>query len=305
MPPGKQKLGTYLSFNVRREAPLTMRLQQDHSTLPMHHRLKIRKLQLPGDVSRISCLAGVDEIPSITDAGISSPLAATALTQNMAPNAHDLYTTSQPHPSSALRAPDRNSPLAFHLQMQPTPNGFQILKMAIFRPSSDPTGYVVNYNPHGPSNQRQRPVTAVQLICIRQGPNEPLRDYMARFNQKDRKVSCLLIEVYMSALIQGIRDHELTRELDLCPPHSIYELNEVIARYISTEKIERWRVEQGRLLIDHLDRRKALRVTTSALMQPKLVVLTPPAYGPLVKGDSAIRQPRRPIVKRILPLGDP
>ncbi|KAL5986932.1 hypothetical protein ACLOJK_015267 [Asimina triloba] len=105
----------------------------------------------PGDVGEISCLAGDDEIPLVTDAalvGVPSPLAATALTPDMAPNLHHLQATSQPHPSSTLRAPDGNNLLAFHLQMQPISNGFRIPEMAIFRPTLDPTGHVVNYNIH-------------------------------------------------------------------------------------------------------------------------------------------------------------
>ncbi|KAL5992339.1 hypothetical protein ACLOJK_013255 [Asimina triloba] len=69
---------------------------------------------------------------SIPSACVPSPLAATA--------------TSQPHPSSTLKAPDENNPLALYLQMQPILDRFQIPKMTIFGPTSDPTGQVVNYN---------------------------------------------------------------------------------------------------------------------------------------------------------------
>ncbi|KAL6001498.1 hypothetical protein ACLOJK_007236, partial [Asimina triloba] len=87
-------------------------------------------------------------VPPAASADVPSLLAATALTPDMAPNTYHLQATSQPHPSSALRTSDGNSLLAFHLQMQPIPNGFQISEMVIFGPASDPTGHVVNYNIH-------------------------------------------------------------------------------------------------------------------------------------------------------------
>ncbi|KAL6008736.1 hypothetical protein ACLOJK_021962 [Asimina triloba] len=90
-----------------------------------------------------------------------------------------------------------------------------------------------------PSSWRKA-VTTTQLICVRRGPNELLRDYVTRFNQVARKVSCLLTE--------------LTRGLGLHLPRSIYELNEVIVGYISSEKTEEWWVEQDRLLVESISR---------------------------------------------------
>ncbi|KAL5973744.1 hypothetical protein ACLOJK_030400 [Asimina triloba] len=139
---------------------------------------------------------------------------------------------------------------------------------------------------------------------------------MTRFNQEARKVPCLLIEVYMSALIQGIQNHELTRELSLRPPRSICKLNEVIVRHISIENIKKWRVDEDRLLINHLDHKKASRVPTSTSTQSELTILMPPAHRrplgtqpsgdpwrPSYKGtlgDLAIKRPLR-----TQPSGDP
>ncbi|KAL6003905.1 hypothetical protein ACLOJK_004451 [Asimina triloba] len=50
--------------------------------------------------------------------------------------------------ASTSRASNENNPLASHLQMQPIPNGFRILEIAIFGPASDSMGHVVNYNIH-------------------------------------------------------------------------------------------------------------------------------------------------------------
>ncbi|KAL5980676.1 hypothetical protein ACLOJK_028585 [Asimina triloba] len=85
-------------------------------------------------------------VPSAASAGILSPMVAVALALDMAPIAHHPQATSQPHPSSASRVPDVNNPLALHLQMQPIPDEFRISEMAIFGPTSNPTGHVVNYN---------------------------------------------------------------------------------------------------------------------------------------------------------------
>ncbi|KAL5988636.1 hypothetical protein ACLOJK_026734 [Asimina triloba] len=74
--------------------------------------------------------------------------------------------------------------------------------------------------------------------------NESLQDYIIHFNDEDRKVPRLPIKVYMLALIQSICNHELNREFELCPPLTVYELNDVISCYISTEEIEKWRAEQ-------------------------------------------------------------
>ncbi|KAL5979824.1 hypothetical protein ACLOJK_038935 [Asimina triloba] len=60
------------------------------------------------------------------------------------------------------------------------------------------------------SNQQQCPITTASLMCIRQGPNEPLQEYMARFNHEARKVSYLLTEVYMPPLMQGITNNKIT-----------------------------------------------------------------------------------------------
>ncbi|KAL6000937.1 hypothetical protein ACLOJK_006664, partial [Asimina triloba] len=95
-------------------------------------------------------------------------------------------------------------------------------------------------------------------------------------------VPCLLIEQYLNALIKGIRNYDLTREVGLRPPRSICELKEVIAHHISTEKTKKWRVEQDRLFIEFddscLDRRKTSIVLTSVLARPELTVLMPFAH---------------------------
>ncbi|KAL5989037.1 hypothetical protein ACLOJK_027139 [Asimina triloba] len=138
------------------------------------------------------------------------------------------------HPLTSSWAPDISSPLSLYLQGQPIPDKFEILGMLVFGPTSDPTRHVVNYNIHMDlrtaseglkcraflatldDNQRQRPIIVAQLMCIRQGADEPPQDYMSRFNLEARKVPSLLTEVYMPALTQGIRNNELTRNL---PPH--------------------------------------------------------------------------------------
>ncbi|KAL5974843.1 hypothetical protein ACLOJK_031516 [Asimina triloba] len=87
-------------------------------------------------------------VPLDASAGIPSPMTAATLTSDMAPIAHHHQATSQPHPSPTLRMTDLNNPLALHLQVQPIPDGFSIPEMAIFGPTLDPTGHVVNYNIH-------------------------------------------------------------------------------------------------------------------------------------------------------------
>ncbi|KAL5980519.1 hypothetical protein ACLOJK_028427 [Asimina triloba] len=161
----------------------------------------------------------IASVPSAASAGVPSPMTATALTLDMALIAQHPQATSQPYPSSTLRASGLNNPLALNLSVQSIPDGFSIPEMAIFGPTSDSMGHMVAW-----------------------------------------KVPCLLNEVYMCAVIQGIRNYELTRELGLRPPRSIYELNEVIIRYIFTEKIEEWWVEQDRLLVDGIQLAKATPV---------------------------------------------
>ncbi|KAL6000966.1 hypothetical protein ACLOJK_006693, partial [Asimina triloba] len=89
---------------------------------------------------------------------------------------------------------------------------------------------------------------------------------MSRFNIEARKVPSLLTEVYMPALVQGIRNHELTRQLRLLPPRSICKLNELISRHISTEETEKWRIEQDRLLIESAHRAVALNPHSERLL---------------------------------------
>ncbi|KAL5984792.1 hypothetical protein ACLOJK_038628, partial [Asimina triloba] len=87
-------------------------------------------------------------VPSAASAGVSLPMTVAALTPDMAPIAHHPQATSQPHPSPTLRAPNLNGPLALHLQVQSISDGFSIPEMAIFGPTSDPTGHVVNCDIH-------------------------------------------------------------------------------------------------------------------------------------------------------------
>ncbi|KAL5999276.1 hypothetical protein ACLOJK_040726 [Asimina triloba] len=190
---------------------------------------------------------------SILSVGVPLPLAATVLTPDMTSIIYHLQATSQLHPSSTLRAPDMNSLFALHLQMQLIPDRaflatldkqgkmwFSSLSSSSITSFKQLTDlFEAQFN-----NHQQRPIIAAQLIYVRQGPNEPLRDYMTRFNREDRKVLCLHIEVYMYALIQGIRNYELTWELGLCLIRSIYKLNEVIVHHIFIEKIEKWWVKQ-------------------------------------------------------------
>ncbi|KAL5995602.1 hypothetical protein ACLOJK_025666 [Asimina triloba] len=97
-------------------------------------------------------------------------------------------------------------------------------------------------SPLPPNSLLDRPRRARKnMVCLPcPGSITGLRQLIDLF-EKARKVSCLLTEVYMAALIQGIQNHELTRKLDLHPPRSICELNEVIARHVSTETTENWR----------------------------------------------------------------
>ncbi|KAL5994654.1 hypothetical protein ACLOJK_024707 [Asimina triloba] len=171
LPPGKQKLGTHLSLDARRKAPPHNaiaarplhaadapspegRVLSDspnpsgeslNSQVEFHALMEMMKsLQQQMVYARLDTIF----IPSAVSVGIPSQLAATALTPDMASIAHHLQATSQLHSLSTLRASDLNNPLALHLQVQPILDGFQIPKMAIFGPTSDLTGHVVNYNIH-------------------------------------------------------------------------------------------------------------------------------------------------------------
>ncbi|KAL5978486.1 hypothetical protein ACLOJK_029603 [Asimina triloba] len=103
----------------------------------------------------ISCLDEDDETPPTTDDLCPTrcsiyPLSRRPLTIGCHGTdlGHGPDCTSSSGHLSASPAPDVNNLLALHLQMQPIPDRFQIMKMTIFGPALDPMGYVVNYNIH-------------------------------------------------------------------------------------------------------------------------------------------------------------
>ncbi|KAL5989917.1 hypothetical protein ACLOJK_010812 [Asimina triloba] len=247
----------------------------------------------------------------ITDAPPSEDLTSSNLSNPSGESPNNSVT--QPHPLPTPRASHVNNPLALHLQVKPIPNRFQMPKVAIFEPASDSMGHAVNRDIHVDLH-----TAFEELIC---------RAFLATLDKS--LTGAKRTTTGLHDLIQpkgsegplpshrGIRNHELTRELGLRPPCSIYELNEIIARHISIEKTEKWWVEQDRLLIDWLDHKKASRVPTNMSARPKPMILTTlvhrdahlcetpydhqvtpgdPAIRPNHKatpGDPAIRRPPR------------
>ncbi|KAL5991059.1 hypothetical protein ACLOJK_011965 [Asimina triloba] len=186
--------------------------------------------------------------PSITTA--LPPLPNLAFPVASQPALSELYF------SSTVHVPVSNSPLAYHLQVQPVSDKFEIQEMPIFGLDFDPTDHVVNYNIYmelrttfdglkckaffatldEEGNMWFASFAFGSITCFKQltNLNEPLQDYITRFNHEARKVPYFPTE--------GIKNHELTRELDL-RRQSMCELNKVISRHISTEETEKWRAK--------------------------------------------------------------
>lgn len=54
------------------------------------------------------------------------------------------------------------------------------------------------------SANKHRKVTTVSLFNVRQGPSEPLQEYMARLNEETIKVSHLNQEMFVGAFQNGL-----------------------------------------------------------------------------------------------------
>ncbi|XP_024632850.1 uncharacterized protein [Medicago truncatula] len=77
------------------------------------------------------------------------------------------------------------------------------------------------------SGSRHRKVLSTSLFNIRQGPNESLREYLARFNDSTIKVSNPNQEVFVGAFQNGLRAGQFNESLAQKPADS---MEEIIAR---------------------------------------------------------------------------
>ncbi|XP_039687900.1 uncharacterized protein [Medicago truncatula] len=91
------------------------------------------------------------------------------------------------------------------------------------------------------SGSRHRKVLSTSLFNVRQGPNESLKEYLARFNESTIKVSNPNQEVFVGAFQNGLRAGQFNESLAQKPADSI---EEVIARAECYVKGEESNVER-------------------------------------------------------------
>ncbi|XP_042460440.1 uncharacterized protein LOC122043951 [Zingiber officinale] len=76
------------------------------------------------------------------------------------------------------------------------------------------------------------------LFALKQGPTEPLRSYINRFNQVAQDVPTATLEILMSAFSHGLGEGEFFRDLINNPTRNFDEMVEKIACYIKVEEAQ-------------------------------------------------------------------
>ncbi|XP_027082153.2 uncharacterized protein [Coffea arabica] len=84
------------------------------------------------------------------------------------------------------------------------------------------------------------------LMAIQQKPEESLREYMIRFNNKSLQVRDRDDKVVMAAFINGLHVQKLYREFVEKPPKSIREMLDRAHERANAEKANRLKSEQER-----------------------------------------------------------
>ncbi|XP_042460094.1 uncharacterized protein LOC122043530 [Zingiber officinale] len=76
------------------------------------------------------------------------------------------------------------------------------------------------------------------LFTLKQGPSEPLRSYIKRFNQVVHDVPSATSEILMSILSHGLTEGEFFRDLIRNPMKSFDKMLEKAASYINVEEAQ-------------------------------------------------------------------
>ncbi|XP_043701470.1 uncharacterized protein LOC122651944 [Telopea speciosissima] len=79
--------------------------------------------------------------------------------------------------------------------------------------------------------------TAMNLLAIKQCPDESIRGFLTRFNKEALEVRNLDQVVKFQALRNGIRDVELKKSLIMDEPGDIYELFSCCEKYINLAEV--------------------------------------------------------------------
>ncbi|XP_042386434.1 uncharacterized protein LOC121978121 [Zingiber officinale] len=110
------------------------------------------------------------------------------------------------------------------------------------------------------------------LFALKQGPSEPLRSYIKRFNQVAQDIPAATSEILMSTFSHGLTEGEFFKDLIRNPVKNFDEMLEKAASYINVEEAQ-------------VARRKADQPPSSA-NKPERRVPQPPAQ-PLPRARDA------------------
>ncbi|XP_042439900.1 uncharacterized protein LOC122025196 [Zingiber officinale] len=116
------------------------------------------------------------------------------------------------------------------------------------------------------------------LFALKQGPTEPLRSYINRFNQVAQDVPTATLEILMSVFSHGLGEGEFFRDLIKNPARNFDEMVEKAASYMKVEEAQ-------------AARRKAERPLPSANKQERRVPQPPPQPLPRVREARPVFHP--------------
>ena len=77
--------------------------------------------------------------------------------------------------------------------------------------------------------------TSTELFSEAEQESESTRAYLRRFNVEMLKVEELIEPIVSEALIKGVKEHVLWRELYVLPYRSLFEVNQIMENHIQIE----------------------------------------------------------------------
>ncbi|KAL2234291.1 UNVERIFIED_CONTAM: Retrovirus-related Pol polyprotein from transposon [Sesamum indicum] len=101
------------------------------------------------------------------------------------------------------------------------------------------------------ASKRKQKWSATHLFTIRQRNDEPLKNFMGRFNNETLEVPDLRIDMMISILIHGLKKGAFASALARDPPSDVEQLMNLAQKYIDEEEMNamkdgEWRGEYGR-----------------------------------------------------------